>query len=61
VPARNALAPEEREFFGIDYQAHGLVFLPTGQIPLRPDRVTVESVQRVAACGLLPCPPRNAV
>jgi integrase len=62
VPAQNALArhratqQEEREFFGIDYQDHGLVFCRPDGIPLRPDRVTVEFVQHVAACGLPPCP-----
>jgi integrase len=58
VPAQDALARhrdgqrEEREFFGADYQDHGLVFCRPEGLPLRPDRVTVEFERHVAACGL---------
>jgi hypothetical protein len=62
APAQEALVrhraaqQEQREFFGTDYQDHGLVFCRPDGIPLRPDRVTVEFEQHVAACGLPPCP-----
>jgi integrase len=62
APAQDALArhraaqQEERDFFGVDYQDHDLVFCRPDGIPLRPDRVTVEFEQHVAACGLPPCP-----
>ena len=62
APAQDALArhrqaqQEERDYFGIDYQDHGLVFCRPDGTPLRPDRVTVEFEQHVAACGLPPCP-----
>ncbi len=58
APAQDALArhrerqQEEREFYGIDYQDHGLVFCRPDGLPLRPDRVTVEFERHVAACGL---------
>ncbi|GAA3962839.1 tyrosine-type recombinase/integrase [Actinoplanes auranticolor] len=58
VPAQAALARhretqrEEREFFGIDYQEHDLVFCRPDGLPLRPDRVTVEFEKHVTACGL---------
>ena len=58
APAQEALArhretqQEERKFFGIDYQDHGLVFCRADGLPLRPDRVTVEFEQHVTACGL---------
>jgi len=58
APAQDALARHretqrgEREFFGIDYQDHGLVFCRYDGLPLRPDRVTVEFERHVAACGL---------
>ncbi|WP_239080651.1 tyrosine-type recombinase/integrase [Paractinoplanes brasiliensis] len=61
-PAQDAFArhreaqQEEREFYGIDYRDHGLVFCRPDGIPLRPDRVTVEFEQHVAPCGLPPCP-----
>jgi integrase len=32
---------QEREFFGIDYRDHGLVFARPDGLPLRPDPVTV--------------------
>jgi integrase len=46
VPAQHALArhraaqQNEREFLGVDYDGHGLVFCGPDCIPLRPDRVT---------------------
>ncbi|MDR7280233.1 hypothetical protein [Catenuloplanes atrovinosus] len=43
---------EEREFLGIDYNDHGLVFCRPDGLPLRPDRVTVAFEAHVAACGL---------
>ena len=58
APAQEALARcrelqrEEREFFGVDYRDHGLVFCRPDGLPLRPDRVTVEFEKHVAACGL---------
>jgi integrase len=58
APAQDALARhreiqlEERDFFGIDYQDHGLVFCRPDGLPLRPDRVTVEFEKHVTACGL---------
>jgi integrase len=58
APAQDALARqregqrEDREFFGIDYQDHGLVFSRPDGLPLRPDRVTVEFEKHVRACGL---------
>jgi integrase len=58
APAQDALTRhcatqgKEREFFGIDYQDHGLVFCRPDGLPLRPDRVTVEFERHVAACGL---------
>jgi integrase len=58
APAQDALArhrktqQEEREFFGIDYQDHGLVFCRADGLPLRPDRVTAEFEEHVLACGL---------
>ncbi|ROP30930.1 site-specific integrase [Couchioplanes caeruleus] len=62
APAQEALSrhrgaqAQEREFFGVDYQDHGLVFCRADGTPLRPDRVTVEFRQHVANCGLPPCP-----
>ncbi|WP_106327595.1 tyrosine-type recombinase/integrase [Actinoplanes italicus] len=58
APAQDALTRhrdrqrDEREFFGIDYQDHGLVFCREDGAPLRPDRVTVEFERHVRACGL---------
>jgi integrase len=58
VPAQDTLTrhrakqQEEREFLGIDYQEHGLVFCRPDGLPLRPDRVTVEFEKHVTACGL---------
>jgi integrase len=57
-PARRALSRHreaqdaEREFFGIDYDDHDLVFCRPDGTPLRPDRVTVAFERHVAACGL---------
>lgn len=57
-PARRALARHraaqraEREFLGIDYDDHDLVFCHTDGIPLRPDRVTVAFERHAAACSL---------
>ena len=59
-PARRALARHrqaqdaEREFLGIDYDDHDLVFCRPDGLPLRPDRVTVVFERHVAACGLPP-------
>jgi integrase len=58
VPAQEALTRhretrrEDRDFFGIDYQDHGLVFARADGLPLRPDRVTAEFERHAAACGL---------
>jgi integrase len=58
VPAQAALARQrerqarEREFFGVDYRDHDLVFCRPDGLPLRPDRVTVEFEAHVASCGL---------
>lgn len=42
----------ERDFFGVDYDDHDLVFCRPDGTPLRPDRVTVEFEHHVRACGL---------
>ncbi len=58
VPAQDALTrhrakqQDEREFLGIDYQEHDLVFCRPDGLPLRPDRVTVEFEKHVTVCGL---------
>ncbi|WP_438875035.1 tyrosine-type recombinase/integrase [Winogradskya consettensis] len=57
-PAQEALVRHraaqrlEREFLGIDYDDHDLVFCRPDGLPLRPDRVTVAFEQHVSACGL---------
>lgn len=57
-PARRALdrhreaQAAEREFLGIDYDDHGLVFCRPDGKPLRPDGVTVAFERHAAACGL---------
>jgi integrase len=57
-PAQAALARhreaqrEEREFLGVDYDDHDLVFCMADGVPLRPDRVTVAFERHVATCGL---------
>jgi integrase len=57
-PAQAALARyreaqrEEREFLGVDYDDHDLVFCTPSGVPLRPDRVTVAFGRHVATCGL---------
>src|SRR6266511_3626504 len=57
-PAQRALARHrkaqqaEREFLGIDYDDHDLVFCRPDGLPLRPDRVTVAFEGHVAGCGL---------
>ena len=51
--ARHRAAQQaEREFFGVDYDDHDLVFCRPDGLPLRPDRVTVAFERHVAACGL---------
>ena len=42
----------EREFFGVDYNEHDLVFCRPDGTPLRPDRVTVEFERHVRECRL---------
>ena len=48
IPAQEALArhrraqQDDRDFLGIDYRDHGLVFARPDGLPLRLDRVTVE-------------------
>ena len=58
APAQQALVRHraaqriERDWFGVDYDEHDLVFCRPDGTPLRPDRVTAEFERHVAACGL---------
>jgi integrase len=58
APAHRALARHraaqqvERDFLGIDYDDHDLVFCGFDGLPLRPDRVTAAFEGHVRACGL---------
>jgi integrase len=51
--ARHRLAQrKEREFLGVDYQDHDLVFCDFAGLPLRPGGVTAAFERHVKACGL---------
>jgi integrase len=57
-PAQEALTRHriaqaaEKDFLGLDYNDHDLIFCRFDGTPLRPDRVTVEFERHVKVCGL---------